>query len=613
MQAERVLSFIKRLSLFIAAGSIVLGLAAGCSSDSSDSADTGQVVIGVTDAEGDFLNYTVDVVSLTLTKANGAVVETLPVDTRVDFSQYTDMTEFLTAATVPAGVYTSAVLTLDYSDAEIWVEDAGGTAVQAVSILDENGDPLDTLELEVSLDGHESLTIVRGVPASLTLDFDLAASNSVSFAGGGATVTVSPFLQAGVNVDVPDIHRVRGPLETGSVDVAGGTFQVIIRPFIHAISTDRRFGVLDVHADAETVYEINGETYQGEAGLEQLAAMPAYTAIIVMGSLTTDPLRFEADQVYAGSSVPGGTSDVIWGNVIARSGNTLTIRGGTLLRTDGSVVFNDEMTVLLGEDTRVRRQLSPEAGSIGDISVGQRIHVFGSADEEGDEIVLDATEGTVHLMLTTLRGTVVATASGEVRVDLQAVDGRDVDLFNFTGTGGDASSDADPGEYEVDTAALDTSSLAVGTPVRIRGLVTPFGEAPDDFAARTIVNVTEVPAVMHVTWVPATGEALTDLSDSGFSLNLTGVGLFHHVTRAGVSIDLTGLGEDASVVPAGSGGLFALVDPPSWQFFTEFPGFAGDLEEELDGGAGVRSLFAVGIFDDDAAVLEASLIELRIH
>ena len=65
----------------------VLGLGAcgGGGDDStaaSDDSGSGEVVIALTDAEGDFATYTVDVVSLTLTKANGAVVETLPVNTR---------------------------------------------------------------------------------------------------------------------------------------------------------------------------------------------------------------------------------------------------------------------------------------------------------------------------------------------------------------------------------------------------------------------------------------------------------------------------------------------------------------------------------------------------
>ena len=64
-------------------------------------AECGTVLLGLTDADGDFLNYTVDVVSLSLETANGRVVEPLPRSTRIDFTEYVDLTELLTAATVP--------------------------------------------------------------------------------------------------------------------------------------------------------------------------------------------------------------------------------------------------------------------------------------------------------------------------------------------------------------------------------------------------------------------------------------------------------------------------------------------------------------------------------
>ena len=189
-----------------------------------------------------------------------------------------------------------------------------GQAVRVDSIVDENGSPIRTLTLDVSLEGHDSLIIAPGVPASLNLDFDLAASNTVRFTGSTAVVTVTPVLLAKVNVDIPEIHRVRGPLERGSVDLGTGSFKVIVRPFIHAMTgSDKKFGVLDINTTGTTVYQIDGISYQGGAGLEKLSTMPAYTAIIVMGSLTNNPLRFEAQEVYAGSSVPGGQHDVVWG------------------------------------------------------------------------------------------------------------------------------------------------------------------------------------------------------------------------------------------------------------------------------------------------------------
>jgi len=67
--------------------------------DSSTLAECGTLIVGLTDADGDFLSYAINVVSLQLEKADGTSIETLPNNTRIDFTQYVDLTEFLTAAT----------------------------------------------------------------------------------------------------------------------------------------------------------------------------------------------------------------------------------------------------------------------------------------------------------------------------------------------------------------------------------------------------------------------------------------------------------------------------------------------------------------------------------
>ena len=64
-------------------------------------AECGTVLVGFTDADGDFLNYTVDVLSLELETANGRIVETLPRTTRINFTDYVDLTELVAAAAIP--------------------------------------------------------------------------------------------------------------------------------------------------------------------------------------------------------------------------------------------------------------------------------------------------------------------------------------------------------------------------------------------------------------------------------------------------------------------------------------------------------------------------------
>jgi hypothetical protein len=600
--------------VFIGAALLALTLS-GCSgSGSGDSVtEDGTLVIGLTDAEGDFLRYEVDVVSLTLTKRNGAVVNALPVETRVDFSQYTEMIEFLTAATVPTGRYVKATLTLDYRNADIQIEDAGGDTIDVETILDEDGLPITTLPVEVHLEGRNSLVIAPGIPVHLTLDFNLEASNHVDLSIPDAPVlTVEPYLLAEVNLENNKIHRLRGPLK--EVNPADGTFRVIIRPFIHLLAGgDERFGTLEVVTDGETIYDINGQYYEGDEGLEVLDQQQVLTAVVVIGDLDINLRQFEARHVYAGSSVPGGDLDVVTGNVVSRTGNQLAVRGATLIRAQGSVVFNDEMEILLENTTIVGRQLSKDRFDIDAISVGQRIMVFGELDE--DESVLDATQGYVIMLLTTLKGTVVNVDSNVV-VSLTAIDGRSVDVFDFLGTGIDPDNDADPANYDVDPADLDTSGLEIGTPVKFRGFVTPLGHPADqaDFEARTMINVSQVKGLMIANWFPAATDAIESISEMGITLNVENAGHFHHLIRAGVALDLTGLDDAPIIESEGDGsGLFQIVQDGSRQFFFTFEGFVEALSDRLDNDAAVTHILATGTFDDANAILASDFIIVGLN
>jgi len=587
---------------------ITLGLS-GCNRIEEEG-ETGQVIIGLTDTEGDFIRYKVDVVSLTLTKANDAVVETIPLSTEVDFAQYTEMTEFLTAATIPSGFYTKATLRLDYQDADIWYSDPNGDAVQIHSILDEDGNAVSTVEMPVHLESVNTLLILPGIPAHLTLDFNLLASNRVDDMDPN-TLILQPFLMAEVNTQSSKIHRVRGPLK--AVDPDGDSLVIIIRPFFHAISGgDEHFGTLSVTTTTDTIYLINGTFSYGYPGLEALAYMPEFTATVVIGDLKFNPQRFEAREVRAGSSVAGGTLDVVTGNVTSRDPNTLTVRGATLIRADSSNLFNDSVTVLLDANTLVGRQFSQSPYDANDISVGQLVTIFGTLDPNAPDPQMDAD--LVILLLTTLRGTVVNKGTGEMDIKLQSINGRRVGIFDFDGTGIDDPNDADPNNYRITTGALNTSSLDTGSPVKVLGFVRRFGQAPADFVAYTIVDVAQIPALMAVGWLPADPNAFETLSSTGLTLDLHGVGLFHHLNRAGVVIDLKELAKSPSIKPLESGtGLYSIAEGVTRQLHTSFGNFAADLEDRLVANGSVRNLVAIGTFDDANAILTAGAISVRME
>jgi hypothetical protein len=596
---------------------------AGTSTDSSEG--DGELVIGLTDAEGDYASYTVDVLSLTLTKANGVVVETLPLSARVDFAQYTEMTEFLTAATVPSGIYVKASMVLDYSNADIWVENAVGDAVKVDNIIDSDGSPVSQLEVSVRLEDRSRLLITPGIPSHLTLDFDLKASNTVAFDDAGVpTQTVEPFLLADVELETPKIHRLRGPL--AGVDIDSNSFEVILRPFHHVMNTDhaRHFGALDVLTTDSTIFEVDGVAYEGQPGLVAMDAKPLFAAVIVIGDLKFNPRRFEAREVYVGSSVPGGDLDVVTGNVISRTGDSLTVKGATLVRAGGTVIFNDEVTINLGDMTTVKRQLSMgNAYVIDDVSVGQRIRVFGTlTNDSATQLEMDAGvgyEGWLQMRLTTLRGTVVGVVGIPEQplpfvIDLQAIDGRRVALFDFTGTGTVAENDADPAFYEIDTGALDVSSLADGTPIKVRGFVRPFGQAPDDFEAQTTVDVTQLKAVMVANWNPASDTAIETVSADGITLSVDGVGHFHYLVRGRVAIDLVEQASAPQIVPREDGtGLFVISQGDTYQLHTTFANLATDLEGRLATGALVKHLGARGMYDDASVVITTGFMVVALE
>ncbi len=612
----------KRCLAWLKAPAAILMLAmamllTACGGGSGASGENGEVVIGLTDAEGDFVNYEVDVTSIRLTKANGAEIETLPVSTRIDFAQYVDMTEFVTAATIPSGLYTHASLELDYSNANIQVEDAGGEPVQipADNIVDGDGNKITSLSVRVRLDGQRSLVIVPGVPAHLTLDFDLLASNKVDTGMSPPVVTVEPFLLADVDPEQSKIHRLRGPL--AEVNETEETFKLAIRPFHHPLDNhDHDFGRLTVVPGDTTVYEINGETAEGSAGFALLAQQPLLTAVIVLGELNISQRVFEAREVYAGSSVPGGTLDAMRGTVIARNGDVLTVRGATLMRANGAVVLNADVQVTVDASTRVTKQAvaTTTPPDKDDISIGQLVTVFGEVTGSApSSLAIDATgakNGLVRMHVSAVTGSLLSLGSGEIVLDVQRINGRPVRIFDFTGTG---TTPSDPSNYRIATGSLGLGGLTVGDPLRVLGFVTAFGMAPPDFEALTIIDVGNVNARMVVNWSPPATAPFISMGGAGLELDLGNAGPVHHVFQAGVATVLTASPAPVVAPHASGSGLYAIRQNRTVTLHTQFDNFISDLDSRLDGVTTLSSLVARGAYDSATQMLTSRRVRVSLQ
>lgn len=579
--------------------------------DPSTAAECGTLYVGLTDADGDFLTYSVNVLSLQLEKADGTLIETLPNNTRIDFARYVDLTEFVSATTVPPGTYVSGSITLDYSDAEVMVEENG--VAKVATVVDANGAPLTQTTLKIMLADRDRLLITRGRASLLVVDFDLGASHTVDLLPTPAIATAEPFIVAEIHpVDQKEI-RVRGPLIEVSEDAM--TYTVALRPF-HDRNSD--FGRVKVYVTDTTEFEVDEISYTGAEGLRALNAAGKGTPTVAHGTLNVAEREFTADIVLAGASVPGSDRDAVKGNVIARSGNELVVRGGTVILSDATHSFyRDDVTVTIGPDTKIFKRSHDGLLDVNAISIGQRVTIRGTVtanDELG--VHIDATAGAVRMHITHLSGIVNSILPGQTDIELHAIDRRRASVFDFTGTGVTPEWDADPANYEVATGNLTMNSLSDGRAVSFYGFPNEFGAAPVDFNGRTMVDFPDVRSVLGVGWGSA-GTTAPFLSMGGDGLVLAvpnrDIDQRHHIKQGTVLIDLTTLNSPTTIVPRESGRMvFVIKTDDSLQLYADFADFVNALTLGLDGSTVARSLFARGHYDADSNIFTAYKIGIHL-
>jgi len=599
------------------------GMSSGANTPAAcGSSSCGPAMLTMTDAKGDFLSYTVNMTSLQLQTASGATVETLPAVTKVDFAQLVDLTEVISAGQIPAAEYVSATLTLDYTGANITADDGTGKAV-ALKPVDSNGAAIAApVTVSVKLDNAHHLLITAGRTGRLAFDFNLAASNTVDLTA--MTVAVSPTLVATVVPSDNKKVRVRGQLVSAST--TANDFVLKVQPFHDQSKTN---GQATITVGMATTYQVNGMAYVGAAGLAALAALPADTMVAAFGTLQTSSQTFTATTVLAGTSFENPSKDMVFGTVIARSGNTLTLRRATLCRRDGD--FGSEshdVTVTVADGTAVTEEGMTGKFTIADISVGQHIEAFGmvssssgsGASGSDSSKTLDATAGAVRLDMTPAWGVVTAMASGSVTVNLQSLDGLPVSAFNFAGTGAATASDASAAAYVIDTGALSQTGLAVKSPARVMGFVTPFGKSPPNFTAATLVNFSGVPEALIVDWAQkGSATAFTGLTATSttLTLDLTGVDKLHFIQIGPQTLDLTTLATPPTLMADATAmnQIFAIGHRGKYKTenFNTFASFVAALSADLTPAATVVDLAATGQYDSMANTFTVTRLAVLIN
>ncbi|HEY1774264.1 MAG TPA: hypothetical protein VGH91_13835 [Gammaproteobacteria bacterium] len=557
----------------------------------------GCAYVTLDDVTGDFLVYSVKVTDLSITKSDGTVAEMLPANTTVDFAQYTSLSEFLTLNAVPAGNYVSGSITIDFSGADIETQDSSGNAVK-LSPVDSSGKALGSVTLAIKFDSNHTLGLFAGTPHVLGIDFDLNASDVVN---SNNTVTVNPFIVASVDTAASVTQQVRGPLSASNS--TGDNFTLGLSPF-QGGSGD--YGDVVVTGTSATTYIVDQKVYTGESGIRALAADGKATAVLAQGSFNFNNHEFVATQVFAGSSVPGGTKDAVEGVVVARSGNTLTLLGSNLYRTSQAVTFHDASTVTVGSSTVVRESDKPQdSKTIADISVGQRILVFGNF-ASGDSTKLDATSGFALLEFTAVDGSVLSLVdngdNSSINLNVAAIEDRPISVFDFSNT------PTDPTNFEV---ALPCSCLNTGVdiadPVIVSGFAPAFGTSPPDFSAQALTDFNVADSLVSVIW-SGTG------TRSAFSSVEAGSGI---VVNLGSSPTTANLREGAEVtslsslpsVPAAVSkalGIYAIQKDGTVQVYLSFSDFVSALNSDLSSGSHVKGFFAIGGYDSADALLKVT-------
>ena len=198
---------------------------------------------------------------------------------------------------------------------------------------------------------------------------------------------------------------------------------------------------------------------------------------------------------------------------------------------------------------------------------------------------------------------------------LRAIDRLGIGLFDFSGTGTSPDTDANPEDYEVATRTLSLNNLAVDKWAGVKGFVSPFGAAPPDFDAFTVIDHRDFPVALGIGWgAQGTAAPFLSMGPDGLVLDLSNpaIGSRHHMLIGDRLIDLFELPSAPAIVPSQEKSLFGLWEEGHIELFTNFPDFVEELTSRLNNTDKARSLAAFGAYDESANTVTARRIAVHM-
>ena len=233
----------RALAMSVALALVVFGL--GCSSSNQSMPPIGTVpttsttmAVNVGDSPADgIVEFEITINQITLTDTSNNMVTVLSHPAEVELSHVNGTVEPIAVMNVPAGTYTKATITI--SNPEVEIINSSGQVQKLTSNL---------ASTTATVNFSPNLMVTSGMPMTLNLDFNLAASVSIS----GTTATITPTFtatvqQAAANED--DQNDDNGETEDVQGSVTG------VAPPMFTISVEQSSQSLTFTTNSNTQFE----------------------------------------------------------------------------------------------------------------------------------------------------------------------------------------------------------------------------------------------------------------------------------------------------------------------------------------------------------------------
>jgi hypothetical protein len=563
----------------------------------------GAVTFSITDgASDDIESFVVEVDALRLTDSNAAVVSVLSSPVKVDLAALSDLSQILNYATLPAGTYTQAEITLDFTNASCILVGQGTPA----AIVDTNGLPLT---------GQVVLPMQLGSPLQVSasrhavLEFEFALDQSVAVDAPLNTLTVEPSFVLRVDPTSPKALIAIGRLK--SVNSVAHIFSVQLET-LGGVQLAR----VDFAERVTTTYQLNGTPYVGLGGGVALGTMPMDTWTQVYAQL--DPLtgRMDAIGVEAGSGTYNGGQDIVEGWVTDRSTGAgaspiLTVVGHSNNAAHDAFQFNTTFTVATNiTNTKVDRCFSAAMYNTDDINVGQLVRVFGAL--VGTNLDASTVQGVIRLQPTRVFGYAAgAPVGGVLTIDLNRVSLRSQTAFVWADSG---TTPPDPLQFKLGVGTLGNGlGIAAGSAIEARGYFAAVDSASADFNTTTLIDLDDAPSLFVIKDRVADMTVTTTATAPSIVFDLTGVagpGELAILDHGFVGVTQLPTAPSPMVVPANAATLCVLRDVAlgTVDVYLLFDTFSGALAPKLAGGGRLAHFGALGTYDPITNAMSAYVI-----